>query len=94
MTAGTCIFCRTQAEGGEEWTDEHTIPEALGNDCADLIISKTHVCKQCNHHLAQADQYLVKRALEYNTEYAGTNNWRELSASTSRRFAKPLNSTT
>jgi len=48
-----CIYCLTQ--DGDFGPEEHVIPEAFGND--ELVI-RGAVCKSCNNHLSQLDQFL------------------------------------
>ena len=54
-----CIFCgRTELDFDEKncWSDEHIVPECLGNST--LIIK--NVCKHCNSNLGTyVDNYFV-----------------------------------
>ncbi len=58
-----CIFCgRTEAEfiDGNKWTEEHIIPESLGNETLKIY----DVCKQCNSGLGTyVDKYFVDHML-------------------------------
>lgn len=58
-----CIFCgRTEEEfvNGNIWTEEHIIPEALGNKTLKIY----DVCKECNSGLgAYVDKYFVNHML-------------------------------
>ena len=58
-----CIFCgRTEAEFEKEncWTEEHIIPEALGNERLKIY----NVCKDCNSGLGTyVDNYFVNNML-------------------------------
>ena len=58
-----CIFCgRTERDfdGKNSWSNEHIIPESLGNST--LVIK--NVCKQCNSCLGTyVDNYLVNHSL-------------------------------
>ena len=58
-----CIFCgRTEAEfiNGNKWTEEHIIPEPLGNETLKIY----DVCKLCNSGLGTyVDKYFVDHML-------------------------------
>lgn len=58
-----CIFCgRTEAEfiDGNKWTEEHIIPESLGNETLKIY----DVCKKCNSGLGTyVDKYFVDHML-------------------------------
>lgn len=58
-----CIFCgRTEEEfvKGNIWTEEHIIPEALGNETLKIY----DVCKECNSGLGTyVDKYFVNHML-------------------------------
>lgn len=51
-----CIYCLSTTKGFD--SEEHIIPEALGNDT--LVLPKGNVCNTCNNRiLSQLDNYLV-----------------------------------
>lgn len=58
-----CIFCgriERDFDGKNSWSNEHIIPESLGNST--LVIK--NVCKQCNSRLGTyVDNYLVNHSL-------------------------------
>lgn len=62
-TCKKCIFCgKIEAEFDENncWTEEHIIPEALGNESLKLF----NVCKKCNSGLGTyVDSYFVNHML-------------------------------
>lgn len=52
-----CIYCLTTA--GDFISEEHIVPEALGND--ELILPEGYVCQKCNNEiLSQLDNYLIE----------------------------------
>lgn len=51
-----CIYCLTTE--GSFTSEEHVIPESLGND--ELVLPKGYVCDKCNNEaLSELDEYLI-----------------------------------
>jgi len=50
----TCLFCLSNGP----FSDEHIIPESLGND--DLILTN-QICSKCNNHFSKLEEYVLQK---------------------------------